>query len=190
MPSNLDDKGDEKRPVIYLRCLNSRNSSQPLSTDRFPARAKKPQGGARKPGGQLGRLGTTLKKSDDPDVIEFLAVDRCMLPPGDYQDVGYVCRQVFDIDISRVATKYRAQILQDRDGRRYTALEQFERQAIAKLLTARVLHADETGINIDAKTHWLHCVSHPQWTLYYAHPKRGTEAMIAKAVLPHFAGIR
>jgi transposase len=61
-------------------------------------------------------------------------------------------------------------------------LEQFEQKLIAKLLNSRVLHSDETGINIDGKTHWLHCISSPQWTLYYSHAKRGMEAMKAKDV--------
>lgn len=230
--------------------LNSRNSSQPPSKDRFPVRDKTATGTANRPGGQAGHVGTTLKKIADPDEIEVLGVDRRILPPGAYQTIGYECRQVFDIDIRRVVTEYRAEILQDQRAQRYTAafpahvtkavqygngvkaqavylsqyqlipyqrvqeqfqdqlqlpisagsvfafnqqayalLEQFEQKLIAKLLPTRVLHSDETGINIAGKTHWLHCVSSPQWTLYHAHAKRGTEAMIAKGVLPHFSGI-
>jgi len=71
----------------------------------------------------------------------------------------------------------------------YALLAQFEQKLITKLLQSRVLHSDETGINIAGKTHWLHCVSSPQWTLYHAHAKRGAEAMVAKGVLPHFSGI-
>ena len=236
--------------LVNRLSLNSRNSSQPPSKDRFPVREKAPNATIKKPGGQPGRVGTTLKKIDDPDEIEILSVDRSTLPPGDYQDVGYDCRQVFDIDIRRLVTEYRAQILQDQNGQRFTAsfpshvtkavqhgngvkaqavylsqyqlipyqrvqeqfqdqlalpisvgsvfafnqqayaaLEQFEQKLIAKLLNSRVLHSDETGINIDGKTHWLHCISSPQWTLYYSHAKRGMEAMKAKDVLPQFTGI-
>lgn len=71
----------------------------------------------------------------------------------------------------------------------YALLEQFEQRLIAKLLAARVLHSDETGINIDGKIHWLHCVSNPHWTLYYAHAKRGLEALRDTDVLPRFTGI-
>jgi transposase len=35
--------------------------------------------------------------------------------------MGYDCRQVFDIDIRRLVTEYRAQILQDQNGQRFTA---------------------------------------------------------------------
>ena len=240
--------------VVQLRVnrlgLNSRNSSKPPSSDRYPARANKPQDGANKPGGQPGRIGTTLQKIDDPDEIKILEVDRATLPLGSYRDVGYECRQVFDIDIRRVVTEYRAQILEDQFGQRVTApfpvtvtkavqygngvkaqavylsqyqlipyqraqehfqdqlnlpisvgsicafnqqahalLEQFEQKLVAKLLQAPVLHADETGINIGGKNHWLHCVSNPLWTLYHAHAKRGGEAMTARNVLPCFAGM-
>ena len=235
--------------LVNRLSLNSRNSSQPPSKDRFPARLKSPAR-PNKPGGQPGRVGTTLRVIETPDAISLLTVDRSTLPPGDYRDVGYERRQVFDIDICRVVTEYRAQILEDQAGRRYTApfpaqvtkavqygngvkaqavylsqyqlipyqrveehfqdqlqlpisagsifafnqqayalLAQFEQKLITKLLASRVLHADETGINSNGKNHWLHCLSNPQFTLYYAHAKRGADAMIAKNVLPRFTGL-
>jgi len=57
----------------------------------------------------------------DPDEIEPLLVDRRTLPKGHYQDVGYESRQVIDLDISKVVTEYRAQILEDQQGRRFVA---------------------------------------------------------------------
>jgi transposase len=71
----------------------------------------------------------------------------------------------------------------------YELLAQFEQKVIVKLLNSKVLHADETGINIAGKTHWLHCVSSPLWTLYYAHGKRGIDAMNSKELLTLFGGI-
>jgi transposase len=187
---------------------------------------------------------------DDPDEIEILEVDQATLPPGSYQEVGYESRQVFDIDIRRLVTEYRAQVLEDQFGKRFTApfpadvtkavqygngvkaqavylsqyqlipyqrvqeqfqdqfqlpisvgsifefnqqayhlLEQFELKLIAKILTSSLLHADETGINVDGKNHWLHCISSQQWTLFYTHAKRGMEAITAMNVLPQFNGI-
>ena len=234
--------------------LNSRNSSKPPSTDRFNKGDKDnsddKQGKNNKPGGQPGRTGTTLQKVDDPDEIKLLELDRAILPPGEYKSDGFESRQVFDIDIRRVVTEYRAEILVDQFGNRFTAsfpkavtkavqygngvkaqavylsqyqlipyqrvqeqfqdqfqlpisvgsifafnqqayalLEQFELKLIPKMLLSSVLHADETGINIGGKNHWLHCISNPQWTLYYAHAKRGGEAIAAKNVLPQFTGI-
>jgi len=85
--------------------LNSTNSSKPPSSD--PNRKKRPRSKTgKKPGGQKGHVGTTLKKVDDPDKVELIKVDRSKLPPGRYRQVGFESRQVFDIDISRVVTEY------------------------------------------------------------------------------------
>lgn len=100
--------------------LNSKNSSKPPSAD--PNRKKEPRAkGARKPGGQQGRLGTTLKPVADPDEVQVLRVDRSALPPGPYREVGYESRQVIDLDIATVVTEYRAQILEDERGNRHVA---------------------------------------------------------------------
>ena len=236
--------------LVNRLTLNSRNSSKPPSSDPNRERDKNPKDGNNKPGGQTGRVGATLRQVDDPDDIKMLEVDRSSLPPGQYREVGFDRRQVFDIDISRIVTEYRAQILEDENGQRFTApfpnhvtkavqygngvkaqavylsqfqlipyqrvqdyfqdqvglpistgsvfnfnqqaftlLEQFELKLISKLLASPLLHADETGINVDGKRQWLHCVSNERWTLFYAHAKRGTEAMNDKGVLPQFNGI-
>lgn len=102
--------------------LNSNNSSKPPSSDphrkKFSRRAKSD----RKPGGQKGRNGTTLVPVDDPDEVTELKIDRRTLPKGTrYREVGHERRQVIDIDISRVVTEYRAQILEDDQGHRFVA---------------------------------------------------------------------
>jgi len=100
--------------------LNSSNSSKPPSSD--PNRLKQtrtPSG--KKPGGQKGHKGTTLKKVSDPDVIEKIKLDTASLPEGSYRHVGYESRQIIDINISRVVTEYRAQICEDANGKRFTA---------------------------------------------------------------------
>ncbi len=100
--------------------LNSTNSSKPPSSDPNREKKPKPKTGKNK-GGQKGHVGTTLKKVDDPDVIEPIKIDRRTLPDGPFKDAGYEARQVFDIDISRVVTEYRAQVLVDKSGNRYVA---------------------------------------------------------------------
>lgn len=229
--------------------LNSRNSSQPPSTD--PHRPKTPKTkGQRTPGGQNGHVGTTLQPVAEPDTIEHLAVDRSTLPVGDYQPAGFEQRQVFDLDIRLVVTEYRAEILADAQGQRYTAvfpagvssrvqygpvikahavylsqqqllpyhriaeyfreqlqipisagsLFNFNQEAFARLTTfepwlcdqlasAEVVHADETGININGQRQWLHCAANDHYTAFFAHPKRGTEAMDAIGILPRFKGL-
>jgi transposase len=101
--------------------INSSNSNKPPSADPNRARKPKKQSG-RKPGGQVGRCGTTLQPVIDPDEIKIIPIDRKSLPPGQYREVGYESRQVIDLDIARVVTEWRAQILEDSQGRRYVAL--------------------------------------------------------------------
>ena len=100
--------------------LNSNNSSKPPSSDPNRVKKKK-EPSTRKPGGQKGHNGATLKKVEKPDLIKNIPLDRATLPKGDYRVVGYDARQVIDIDISQVVTEYRAQILEGADGNRYTA---------------------------------------------------------------------
>lgn len=213
--------------------LNSRNSSKPPSCDRNRAKESKIPTG-KKAGGQNGHIGKTLKKVDDPDEIKEIEADRDLLPPGRYKHVGFESRQVFDIDLSRVVTEYRAQVLEDQKGNRYIAsfpegvagavqygtgvkaqsvymsqfqmipynrvqdyfadqvfmpvsdgsifnfskeayelLAGFEERVKTELAASDVLHADETGINMGGKGHWLHLASNTSWTYFYPHEKRG-----------------
>ena len=229
--------------------LNSKNSSKPPSSD--PNRKRQPKTNTgNKPGGQNGHIGKTLIRVDDPDEIKVIKIDRSKLPPGRYHRLGFDTRQVFDIDISRVVTEYRAEILEDSNGNRFVApfpggvtkavqygtglkahsvymsqfqllpynriqdyfsdqinipvsegsifnfnkeafelLAGFEERAKNGLAASSLAHADETGINMGGKGHWLHCVSNDLWTLYYPHEKRGTDAINDMAILPRFKGI-
>ncbi|AKB19006.1 Mobile element protein [Methanosarcina sp. WWM596] len=58
-----------------------------------------------------------------------------------------------------------------------------------KLITFPVIHCDETGMKIKGKRHWLHVASNDKYTCYFAHPKRGSEAINAMRILPEFKGI-
>ena len=230
--------------------LNSRNSSKPPSSD--PNRKKKPRSKSdKKAGGQKNHQGSTLKKVDAPDEIEIIEIDRRSLPKGHtYQDAGIETRQVFDIEITRLITEYRAQVLVDENGKRFIArfpkgvtkavqyggslkahavymsqyqllpynrvaeyfseqlnislsqgtvfnfnqyafnqLSVFSEIARKALSTSSRLHADETGININGKGHWLHCASNDLWTDFFPHEKRGCEAMDSRGILPEFKGV-
>lgn len=103
--------------------INSGNSSKPPSQDPKRSRGskKKTTGHKRKPGGQNGHEGATLKKVPNPDRIETLEIDRRTLPRGDYTPVGFESRQVIDIQISSEVTEYRAEILQDEAGNQFVA---------------------------------------------------------------------
>lgn len=70
----------------------------------------------------------------------------------------------------------------------YQALEDFEIIAKQRLLDSPVINADETGININGKRHWLHTACNEQWTHFYPHVKRGTEAINAIGIIPNYTG--
>lgn len=228
--------------------LNSKNSSKPPSTDA-KGKKKQRQKGDKKPGGQFGRVGKNLEPVDNPDKIIPLKLDKRQLPPGDYQELAFEARQVIDIEISRVVTECRAQVLEDATGKRYVApfpkgvsrpiqygqsikahavylsqsqlipyersadyfineasipisvgslfnfnqeaydlLAPFDELAKQKLIQGHLLHADETGINVNGKRIWLHNASNEKWTYFYPHEKRGAEAMNEIGILPHFCG--
>lgn len=59
----------------------------------------------------------------------------------------------------------------------------------ANLTKEKVLHTDETGININGKRQWLHNASSLKWTYLAAHERRGHEAMDHIGILPHFDGV-
>jgi len=67
-------------------------------------------------------------------------------------------------------------------------LAPLEQKTKEQLVTAEVLHLDETGMRVSNKLHWLHTVSTAERTFYYTHPKRGQEAMDEMGILPQFQG--
>ncbi len=111
--------------LISLLCnrlnLNSSNSSKPPSSDPNRKKAKR-EPGEKKPGGQAGHNGSTLERDPNLDFVEPIKIDRATLPEGTYKEVDPVVRQVIDIDIIKVITEYRAQVLEDENGIRYTAV--------------------------------------------------------------------
>lgn len=75
-------------------------------------------------------------------------------------------------------------------GRAARRLEGDFLAALRSALTrAELVHFDETGFRVAGRLHWVHSASSGKYSLLYAHPKRGREAMNAGGVLPGFAGI-
>ena len=63
-------------------------------------------------------------------------------------------------------------------------------QAIGQgAVASAVLHADETGLRVAKKLHWLHVLATDTLTWMGCHPKRGTEAFDALALLQQFKGV-
>ena len=71
----------------------------------------------------------------------------------------------------------------------YQRLSAFELLAKKMLASQKVLHVDETGVNINGKGMWLHCATNDQWTWLEPHAQRGNKAMDAIGILPAFKGI-
>jgi transposase len=62
-------------------------------------------------------------------------------------------------------------------------LKYFEIWVISRLIDARVLNFDETGINIAAQREWVHSISTDLLTYYFPHTRRGSEAMDQMGVI-------
>jgi len=70
----------------------------------------------------------------------------------------------------------------------YQKLSKWDDLMISKLITEELLHADETGINVNADKHWLHALCNKKLTWFYVHKNLGKEAMDQMGVLPFFKG--
>jgi transposase len=109
----------------------SRNSSLPPSQD--PNRLKKLKSGEsdKKPGGQAGHVGKTLRPVENPDEIINISVDKSSLPQGhSYKQVGVSKRQVVEFHLSRHVKEYHLEILENKAGKRITAIPPDEPAAI------------------------------------------------------------
>lgn len=237
--------------------LNSTNSSKPPSSDGLhkpaPKSLRQPTG--RKPGGQQGHPGSTLRPVDKPDQIIPIPLDIC--PRGCGTSLkkrpvsAYVTRQVFDLPPQKLfVTEHRAetkrcpacdalvtapfpshvsapvqygtrflallvylrdqqfiasdrlsqlcadifgqgvseQIIQNAETTAYQNLQGFETQVMTLLPSAKILHADETGLRVLAKLQWVHTLGSRLLTWYGLHARRGRQAMKYFSVLTRFHG--
>ncbi len=70
----------------------------------------------------------------------------------------------------------------------YNALAGFETRVSDLIVQVPIAHADETGLRVAGKLHWLHVLSTKSLTWYGIHRKRGSDAIRHFALLPRFTG--
>ena len=58
-----------------------------------------------------------------------------------------------------------------------------------KVSQVPVMNCDETGVRVNEKLRWLHCMSGSGWVYYALHDKRGCEAMDEIGIIPDYHGI-
>jgi transposase len=68
-------------------------------------------------------------------------------------------------------------------------LAPFSAAAVAALAEAELVHADETGLRVAGRLHWLHVATSDRFTALFCHRRRGKEGIDAAGVLPNFTGI-
>jgi hypothetical protein len=73
-------------------------------------------------------------------------------------------------------------------ARAHAGLEGFEEQVKDHLTAAPVAHADESGVRVAGKLHWLHVMCTHLVTFYGIHTHRGRAAMDDIGILPAFTG--
>ena len=236
---------------------SSRNSSKPPSADGLNKPAPKSLRGrsGRKPGGQPGREGRTLRQVAVPDEVVVHEPDACAGCGGtlaaDGSPARIIRRQVFDIPtitvrvvehrlISRrcvcgaltaaagptgvtapvqygshaaaiavylvlgqhLPVERTAFLLAELFGtpmatgtvaawtaRAAAGLAPFTTAVRAGLAKADVVHADETGLRVAGRLHWLHVACSSRFTALFCHRRRGKEAIDAAGVLPGCTGI-
>ncbi len=106
---------------------NSRNSHKPPSSDGFRKIPKMRKPSGKKPGGQEGHEGTTLRMVATPDRVRVHGVERCKHCGQSLkhrQPIDYERRQVFDLPPMKVyVTEHRGEIKRcDRCGKRSAAV--------------------------------------------------------------------
>jgi transposase len=246
----------EKR-VAHLEGIlakDSHNSSKPPSSNGFirPPQSLRTKSG-RKPGGQQGHQGTTLRQVQNPDQI---IVHRCWgdcacgKPLRKAAVVDCEKKQVFDIpEIKPTVTEHQVLTIECACGQKHKAkfptgvvapvqygrgvkalalylmvnqlmpiertqiifedilgislsqgtltsiaqqgyerLEPTEETIKERIIVSPVVHADETGCDLNKELWWIHGLGTLEYTWYFCDEKRGKDARDVAALLHRFGG--
>jgi transposase len=101
----------------------------------------------------------------------FLSYDRCAQAFAD----------LFGVPLSRGTLVS----IDERCARRVAGVVEQIRQ---QLMREKVVHFDETGLNVNRTLYWLHAAGTKKLTYYYPHRRRGTVASDAIGILPRLKG--
>ena len=168
--------------------MNSSNSSKPLSTDKPNQKKRslrKPSG--KKPGGQSGHKGTTLKLPCAPSKIIPCNPKECAgcALAGQCQGKCLESRYFMSVLKLPVSTGFIHNAVKKYAGKLDDAISSIK----TALYSAPVVHADETGVRASGKTIWLHNVSTERYTYQHVSEKRGQDGMREGDFLQHYKGI-
>ncbi|MGB7922641.1 MAG: IS66 family transposase [Pyrinomonadaceae bacterium] len=98
-----------------------------------------------------------------------------------YQRTAELMKELFGCHLS-TATLYRI-VQQSAENLIETELEIKE-----QLRRSQIVHADETGLRVATKLHYVHVACTDRLTHYSSHPRRGTRAMDEIGVISRFSG--
>lgn len=108
------------------------------------------------------------------------------LTVGQYVPVGRVATVMADLLGMPVAAGTVAAAVEAAGGE---GLDAFIDQVAGRIAAAPMVHADETGLRVAGRLHWVHSASAPGYSHISVHPKRGRAGMDAAGVLPGFSGV-
>ena len=194
---------------------SSQNSSKPPSSDGLKKLNKTTSlrvASGKKPGGQSGHAGMTLKRADIADAIVLQAFpDSCdafeaKLPISETQvhqhgpniwaltvhltqdqlvPFARACELVqalYHLDISPATL---LQWVHEGDQ----LLTPIVQAIVQKIQAVPVMNVDESGLRVQSCLQWLHAAATPTHAWYGVHPKRGMQAIQDHGILPNYVGI-
>jgi transposase len=197
---------------------DSQNSSKPPSRASLRRKTKSvrtPSG--KKPGGQLGHRGETLRLQATPDVVVEHRPAVCTQCRTPLVDAPVLVREapsraqygprlralaVYLVEQQLVRYARVCALMADLLGATLSRVSlvqwvQQAAQAVAPveaevkqaLSRVPVLHSDETGVRRAGTLAWAHVASTSRLTHCAVHAKRGSEATVAIGILPAFTGV-
>ena len=131
----------------------------------------------------------TVHKPDFPDNIKACTqygdnIKALIAYLNSYQMIPYerISEMIKDITSHKISQGTIFSMLQSY----HNQLQDYTKEIKVLLLKEKVLHCDETGVNIKGKLYYTHVVSSNLITYYMLHAKRGKEAMNAMDILPQY----